>query len=181
MPFLSTSPLACLGIAATLSIALGLPNALAEDPAPGQFPILAATDTDGLKAKDGQKIIVWGKTTGSGRSQSGTNFVNFEDAEFYLITFKSDLAPFKDAEPADAYDGKRLVVTGVVSIYKDKPQFKLTNPEQVKVLGDDEAWPTAPAAEEKAEAPAETAKPEAAAKTEEPRKKPPVDPKLYFK
>ena len=188
MPTLSPFPsapfrLACLGLAAALPLSLGLPKAEAEETTPGQFPILAATDTDGLKAKDGQKIIVWGKTTGSGKSQSGTNFVNFEDAEFYLITFKSDLAPFKEAEPADAYDDKRLVVTGVVSIYKDKPQFKLTDPEQVKILADDEAWPTAPAAEEKAEAPAETAtpKPEATAKTEEPRKKPPVDPKLYFK
>lgn len=184
MPTLFSSlRFAGLGLAALGQVALATSQAVADESTPGQFPILAATDTEGLKAKDGQKIVVWGKTTGCGKSQSGTNFVNFEDAEFYLITFKSDLAPFDDEEPADAYDGKRLVVTGVVSIYKDKPQFKLTSPDQVKILAEDDPWPSAPAAEEKAEAPAEKAssKVEAPAKTEEPRKKPPVDPKLYFK
>lgn len=164
---------------------LFLSPAWSQEGTPGQHPILSATDTDGLKAKDGQKVIVWGKTEGSGKSQSGTNFVNFEGAEFYLITFKSDLTPFKDAEPADTYDEKRIVVTGVVSVYKDKPQIKLTDPEQVKVLKEDEAWPTAPAPESETTAETNTATkpaPEGSGKTEEtPRKKPPVDPKLYFK
>lgn len=150
-----------------------------------RYPILAATDTGALKAKDGQKVVVWGTTEGSGKSQSGTNFVNFEGAQFYLITFKSDLDPFQDAEPADAYDKKRLVVTGVVSVYKDKPQIKLTHPDQVQILKEDEAWPQTPApdsddsdsatAAEKTPSKTETATPE------EPKKKPPVDPKLYFK
>ena len=118
--------------------------AIAQDTAaPSEFPIYAATDVDGIRAKEGQKVMVWGETTGSGKSSSGMNFVNFKDTEFYLVTFKTDLKPFGDAEPADAYDGKRIVVTGVISIYKDKVQIKLTSPDQVKILADDEAWPKA--------------------------------------
>jgi len=150
----------------------------------GSAPVVAATDTAELKAKDGQKVIVYGETARTGKSQSGMNFVNFSGAEFSLVTFKSDLGPFKDGEPADVYDGKRLVVTGVISIYKDKPQIKLTSPDQVRVLAGDEAWPAATspkAAREKAVPAAAKPVAEPAKGAEEPKKKPPVDPKLYFK
>lgn len=167
-----------------LAAAAGLPlSAVAQDAA-AALPIFAATETAALKGKDGQKIVVYGETARSGKSQNGMNFVNFAGAEFYLIAFKSDLGAFKDGEPADVYDGKRLVVTGVVTIYKDKPQIKLTSPDQVRVLAADEAWPQAAApAQTAAPAPAVPANPApAAAKSaEEPKKKPPVDPKLYFK
>ncbi|MCB1232546.1 MAG: hypothetical protein KDN19_20025 [Verrucomicrobiae bacterium] len=166
--------------------AFGVMSAFSADEAtPSQYPILAATDTEALMAKDGQKVIVWGETTGSGKSGSGTNFVNFKGAEFYLITFKSDLKPFGDAEPSDAYDGKRLAVTGVVSVYKGKPQIKLTEPDQVRVLAEDEPWPkpmtkaeTAAAATEE---PASKSTAEKPAAEEAPKKKPPVDASKYFK
>lgn len=169
-----------LPLAYTAGLAL---SATAQD-ATVSLPILAATETAALKGKDGQKVVVYGETARSGKSQSGMNFVNFADAEFYLVAFKSDLVAFKDGEPADLYDGKRLVVTGVVTIYKDKPQIKLTSPDQVRVLAADEAWPQTPAPSQTAApaAPAPASPAPAAAKSpEEPKKKPPVDPKLYFK
>ncbi len=145
---------------------------------------LEASKTAELKAKEGQVVTVYGKTTGSGKSGSGMNFVNFSDAEFYLVTFRSDLTQFPDGEPADVFDEKRIAVEGVVSIYKDKPQIKLTDPKMVTVLEADQEFPpkkmktvekTEPKEpEQKKEAPQKT-------KPEEPKKKPPVDPKKYFK
>ncbi len=54
------------------------------------------------------------------------------------MTFKSDLGPFTEGEPADIYEGKHLSVTGVIGIYKDAPQIKLLDPKQVKTS--DEAF-----------------------------------------
>lgn len=146
---------------------------------------IAADKTDDLKAKEGQKIIVYGETEGSGKSGSGMNFVNFKGAEFYLVTFKSDLKKFKDGEPADIFDDKRIAVEGVITVYKDKPQIKLVSPDSVTELGEDEEFPPKldkQTADQK-EKPAVVKK--AVEKSEdkpvEPKKKPPVDPKKYFK
>jgi hypothetical protein len=145
---------------------------------------LKATDTEELKAKDGQKVTVHGETAGTGKSSSGTNFVNFKGGEFYLITFKSDLHLFPEGEPADLFGGKRLAVTGVMSIYQGKPQFKLTSPDQVRILEAGEEFPpkqqkTKVEPKPKAspqKAPAPEPKPE-----EESKPRPPVDSSEYFK
>ena len=148
---------------------------------------LAADKTEELMAKDGQKITVYGETHGSGKSSSGMNFVNFKGAEFYLVTFKSDVDEFEDGEPADVYDEKRLAVTGLVSIYKEKPQIKLTSPDQVRILEEGEEFPPPGAAKAEEDKREEKPMPKKAAeksddgKKEEPKIKPPVDPKKYFK
>lgn len=145
---------------------------------------LAAGETEALLAKEGQKVVVHGETTGSKKSASGTNFVNFKDAAFFLVTFKSDLGQFPEGEPSDAYEGKRIAVEGAIAIYQGKPQIKLTDPDQVTILAPDAVFPppakmdapTAPAkAAEEEPAPAPKAAPEA------PKRKPPVDPAEYFK
>lgn len=162
-------------------VALGVPGLHADEKL-----YLAANETEALVAKEGQKVVVHGRTKGSGKSGSGTNFVNFDGAEFFLVTFKSDLTRFPDGEPADVYEGKRLAVEGAVSIYQGKPQIKLTDPKQVALLEDDAVFP--PPSENK-EAPAASAKPMPEEKTdpagepapEAPKRKPPVDPSEYFK
>ncbi|MCP5539206.1 MAG: hypothetical protein H7A53_03035 [Akkermansiaceae bacterium] len=150
------------------------------------LPILEASQTEEIKAKDGQKIIVHGSTERSGKSGSGTNFVNFKGAEFYLITFKSDLAPFAEGEPSDLYANKRIAVVGVVSLYQGKPQIKLTSPDQVKIIAEGEVFPPkkdAAAGEKPAEKPVEVAEaksaPEAAPAA--PKESAPVDWRRYFK
>lgn len=167
-----------------LLLAIALPAFLQADEKPAIY--IDAKDTEELMAKDGQKVTVYGETTGSGKSSSGMNFVNFKGADFYLVTFKSDLDQFEDGEPADIYDGKRLAVTAVLSIYKEKPQIKLTSPDQVVILEDGVEFPP-PGAEAEEEKPGEKKvgkKEEKVAEKpteEEPKKKPPVDPKKYFK
>ncbi len=173
-------------LAATAALSylfLSLATGADDEPLPSVYPIFPATDIEALTAKDGQKVIVYGETDGSGKSGGGTNFVNFKDSSFYLITFKSDLKAFGDAEPADAYDGKRVAVTGVVSIYQGKTQIKLTDPEQVRILAEDEPWPKSPpaVAAPRTEPTAKPTAPAPAAGEESPKKKPPVDAGKYFK
>lgn len=167
-------------------IAVFLIAAFATLPAIAQDKLyIAANETESLVAKEGQKVVVYGETKGSGKSASGTNFVNFKDAVFFLVTFKSDLGQFSEGEPAEIYEGKRVAVEGAISIYQGKPQIKLSDPKQITVLAPDAVFPPETAA--KAE-PAETGKPamekpapgEIPA-TETPKRKPPVDPSEYFK
>ncbi len=146
---------------------------------------LAAGDTEALLAKEGQKVVVHGESMGSKKSASGTNFVNFKDATFFLVTFKSDLPQFSEGEPADLYDGKRLAVEGAVAIYQGKPQIKLTDPKQVTILAADAVFPPPAGAKPESAAPAkvmtEKPEPETAPAPETPKRKPPVDPAEYFK
>ncbi|NLT71583.1 MAG: hypothetical protein GXX91_12945 [Verrucomicrobiaceae bacterium] len=145
---------------------------------------LEATRTADLVAKEGQKIVVYGETAGSAKSASGTNFVNFKGSEFSLVTFKSDLGLFPEEEPYLAYDAKRIAVEGVITLYRDKPQIKLTDPNQITVLAPDAVFPPPVTKKEKpAAAPAKNkTNPSAAAPDPEPAKpKPPVDPSEYFK
>ena len=73
------------------------------------------------------------------------------------------------------------------SIYKEKPQIKLTSPDQVRILEEGEEFPppgAAKAGEERGEEkpmPKKAAEKSDEGKKEEPKKKPPVDPKKYFK
>tara|TARA_R110000850_G_scaffold25755_20_gene74009 strand:- start:59 stop:574 length:516 start_codon:yes stop_codon:yes gene_type:complete len=145
---------------------------------------LAAKESDSLKSMEGQKITVHGKTEGSRKSPSGTNFVNFTGTEFSLVTFKTDLHQFKNGEPSEVYDGMRIAVEGVIAIYQDKPQIKLTSPEQITIIAEGAEFPPPQAPEAKPEektTPEPPAKPEEEPKPEEPARKPPVDPSEYFK
>jgi len=151
----------------------------------GEKIYLEAAKTAELIAKEGQKVVVFGETGGSGKSASGTNFVNFRDAEFFLVTFKTDLVQFKEGEPHLLYDGKRLAVEGTIAIYRGKPQIKLTAPEQVIVLEPDAVFPPPVNTEAKSTVPDNTKKeapvPSKETVPETPAKKPPVDPSEYFK
>lgn len=143
---------------------------------------LAAGETEALMAKEGQLVVVHGQAEGSAKSPGGTNFVNFREAEFFLVTFKTDLGQFPDGEPAEVYEGKRLAVEGVVSIYQGKPQIKLTDPAQVTVLAPDAVFPP-PRSADDADVPSRPMAEEPAAEPapEPAKRKPPVDPSEYFK
>lgn len=145
---------------------------------------LKAAETEELVAKEGQKVIVYGETENSAKTSSGANFVNFKGAEFYLITFKSDVTEFPEGEPFDVFDGKRIAVEGAVSVYQGKPQIKLTSPEQITILSADEVFPPVAekvkeAAPEKPEMKGEETPAEVPAE-EEPKRKPPVDASEFF-
>ena len=147
---------------------------------------LAASEDKEIAGMEGEKVTVYGISKDSSKSASGTNYVNFDDSEFHLVTFASDLDQFKDGEPYEIYNDKRIAVDGVISIYKGKPQIKLTSSDQIKFLTEDEVFPPVKAEPEKVIEP----KPEEMKKApltpqnpaeEKARPKPPVDSKLYFK
>lgn len=146
------------------------------------LPTFKASDTQSIIAKSGQKITVRGTVSSVRKSNSGTNFVNFENSEFYMVTFKSDLPAFTKGEPADLYQGKYLAVTGVISLYNGKAQIKLNHPSMVKIIGKGEPFPE----------PEKNTKPVRAKKlpvtktinkspTDKKKKAAPVDSKKYFK
>ncbi len=147
-------------------------------------PIFDASDSPAIAAKEGQKITVRGVVSSVRKSRGGTNFINFADSEFYLVTFKSDLQAFDKGEPADLFRGKHLAVTGVVSIYQGKPQMKLNHPGMVEVVDPDapEENPAKPSPSSKDGEEKETVKKtEPKSKPNAKKKRPPVDPKKYFK
>lgn len=145
-------------------------------------PVFKSSDTQSIIAKDGQKITIQGIVSTVRKSNGGTNFINFEDSEFYLVAFKSDLKAFENGEPADLYRGKHLTVTGVTSIYKGKPQMKLSHPDMVKIVNPDEADP-APIKKKRLDPPSPKKPIKTPQKVDSTNKKKraPVDPKKYFK
>jgi len=195
-PFAMVLGLGLLAVGSlTLDVGAKDETAAATDSA---LPILAASETEALIQKEGQKVTVIGKCERTGKSRGGTNFVNFVDGDFTLVTFKSDLGPFSEGEPADIYKGKHLSVTGVIEIYKDAPQIKLIDPEQVTASDEPFEMPDADsetktdelaAAEAakkagmdaKAAADGEAKKDGEPAADEKGKPKPPVDPRKYFK
>jgi hypothetical protein len=146
---------------------------------------LDASESEAISAKEGQAVIVYGVATGSGKSASGTNFVRFGESEFYLVTFKSDLDPFTEGEPYEIYEGKRLAIQGIISLYQNKPQIKLTSPEQVTILADDAVYPPVAVPPAKAstvtKSSEEPTSPSAETTTPVEKPKPPVDPSEYFR
>ena len=164
----------------TCLLAITCSIAAAEDT--GEFPIFKTSDTESILAKAGQKITVRGTVSEARKSKGGTNFISFINSEFYLVTFKSDLKAFKNKEPADLYKKKHLAITGVISIYKNKPQMRLNHPNMVKIISEDEPI-LAPEKVKKRNTTKRqplTQSPEKL--TAEIKKQiPPVDPKKYFK
>lgn len=145
-------------------------------------PTFKASDTQSIIAKNGQKITVFGTVSSVRKSNSGTNFINFKNSDFYLVTFKSDLIAFEKGAPADLYQGKDLAVTGVISLYQGKAQIKLNHPDMVKVITEDSPLPKPKKAQtpkkpktQPEDTPSDKSLPKKKKKTA------PVDSKKYFK
>lgn len=104
-------------------------------------PFLSCEDTDAILAHEGQHITLYGWVEKVEKSAAGTNFIRFRNATISLVTFKSDLGQFAKGEPIVLYEGKRLAVQGVVSLYRKKPRIKLSDPAQVTLLAADAVFP----------------------------------------
>ncbi|MEX2580079.1 MAG: hypothetical protein WD342_13555 [Verrucomicrobiales bacterium] len=167
------------------AVALAFGACLSSSPADEKIYV-ASTDTERILSEEGRKVVVHGETGGSTKSSSGTNFVGFDEAEFQLVTFKSDLDQFEEGEPHEIYDGKRVAVEGTVSVYRDRPQIKLTSPAQVTLLERDEPFPPKPVVKDDREPKpdeeeAATEKSDEKSEPEPEKRKPPVDPSEFFK
>jgi DNA/RNA endonuclease YhcR with UshA esterase domain len=78
------------------------------------------------------------------KSTGGTTnwYLNSEDSfkdgkNFTVFIPKDSVEKFKKnkiEDPAVAYKGKTIHVTGTVTLNKEKPQIKVEDPEQIKIL-----------------------------------------------
>ena len=89
-------------------------------------------------AKDsvGKTITVCGEVTGSSVSKNGTHFLNFGDdypnQQFTAVIYE-DYAKLFPTPPAEYYRGKQICVTGVIKLYKEKPEIEVEKPEQISL------------------------------------------------
>jgi DNA/RNA endonuclease YhcR with UshA esterase domain len=78
----------------------------------------------------------------SATSREGVCFLNseedFKDAKNFTVFIDKDvLAKFKEAkveDPAAHFKGKTVQVKGKVTLYRDRPQIKLSGPDAITVV-----------------------------------------------
>jgi DNA/RNA endonuclease YhcR with UshA esterase domain len=132
-----------------LLLAALLPLSLAaQEPVRPISPALAAK-------KVNQKVVVQMevKSTGGNTARYLNSAADFRDASNFAIYVPSaNVEKFRQTimqDPAVYYKGKMIVVTGVVTLDREKPQIKAENPSQIKVVGNDDS-PASPKARQPA-------------------------------
>ncbi len=113
---------------------------------------VSAKDAVALRALVGRQATVFGRVTGTNvANRSGHHFLNFENPEFTVICFASDLVKFSSGQPAERYRGRDVEITGLVERYRDKLQIRLREPAQIRILASPPAKPGEPTAASKVE------------------------------
>src|SRR6185436_13114819 len=85
------------------------------------------TTPDSAKYFEGSLKIVCGHVSGTYTGKSGAIFINFEKpfphSEFSAVIMPGDTAKFKKWNPAVYLKDKDVCVTGMIKMYKDKPEI----------------------------------------------------------
>jgi DNA/RNA endonuclease YhcR with UshA esterase domain len=114
----------------TLVLALVLPFGLAFTAAPALAQSIAATDAP---AHVGQTVTVEGSVSNVHQIPNGITFIDiggrYPDNAFTAVILAGDAKKFPDVT---SFNGKTVDVTGVVQLYKGKPEIALTDPAQIK-------------------------------------------------
>ncbi len=113
---------------------LGLSLASADDPANSIGPAEAA--------KKVNAVVTLRMEVKSATLREGVCFLNseenFRDAKnFTLFIVKEALAKFREAkieDPAAHFKGKTVQVQGKVTLYRDRPEIKVSGPDAIKVV-----------------------------------------------
>jgi len=78
------------------------------------------------------------KSTGGTSNCYLNSAANYQDAANFAVFIPEDaLEKFKLArieKPKEFYKGKMIQVTGTVTLYKEKPQIRVDDPAQIKVV-----------------------------------------------
>ena len=113
-----------------LCFSLFLPWAalMAEEVAP---PVVIAPSE--AAAHVGKMVTVKGKVEGQKTSKSGNTYLNF-GGRFPNHTFSCLLRSKNFPEAIPPYEGQEVEVTGMVSLYEEKPQIELTATSQIRVV-----------------------------------------------
>jgi hypothetical protein len=111
-----------------------------------------AQDVPALRTLAGRSVTVCGRVTGTAVSDSsGHHFLNFDNREFSVICFATDLGNFATGKPAELYKGRDVEITGVLERYREKLQIRLRDPAQIKIVAATAAKPPASAGPPKVE------------------------------
>ena len=82
----------------------------------------------------GEFVSVKGFVANVYQSKKGNIFLNFgkqyPDQTFAAVIFSKDTSKFNNIK---AFEGKIVVVTGVVQLYKGHPEIILNDPDQIKI------------------------------------------------
>ncbi len=106
-------------------------------------PRVSAGDIEGVKKLIGKKAVVFGKVISAREVEKpGMSFLELDGGKFTIVCFKDNYSKFPDAQsPAKLYKGKDIEITGDIFEYKGKsgkgdakPEIKLTEPAQIKVI-----------------------------------------------
>jgi DNA/RNA endonuclease YhcR with UshA esterase domain len=102
--------------------------------------VIPITDTAVLKARVGKSVSVSGKVSRVGMSKSGMIvFINFEGVPsggFSAVVRSANLPDIEQAAGANldvALPGRKIRVSGPISLYKEAPQIELKSADQIKV------------------------------------------------
>ena len=96
---------------------------------------IPASQAAKIKEAKGTSISVSGRVAKANISTGGTHFLNFAGTDFKVVCLADLANRFPNGGPAALYKDKDIVVKGVVELYKGSPQIKISNPEQVRVIG----------------------------------------------
>jgi hypothetical protein len=125
------------------AVAAAAPRPVASVAAPGgQKPLLDASNLELLKRHMGQRVDVMGSVVhhhvagkGFGRSLVLLNFGAYPEHSLTVVLRPPALKAFQHSgmDP-QAFVGKRIKVSGVLTSYKGKPQIEVEGPAQIQVL-----------------------------------------------
>jgi len=104
----------------------------------GKIDAIDALDSEKLGKLVGQIVTVQGTIAETFLSEkSDTRFFSFDKKREKLafVIFKSAMKNFeKVGEPLEFYRHKKVQVTGVLTLYKEKPSMVVTKPEQIVLV-----------------------------------------------
>lgn len=93
---------------------------------------------DSVSKYKGKTITVCAKVTDTyvSKTDEGTTFINFgkpyPKSSFTVVIFETDLSNFKYT-PSVYLKDKNVCITGLVKIYKGKPEMIVNKEEQIKI------------------------------------------------
>jgi hypothetical protein len=103
-----------------------------------QISLAQVVSLDSIAKYEGKSITVCSKVMGIyvSKNEKKVTYINFgnpyPDNTFTAVIFEKDLPNFK-YNPAEYLKDKNVCITGIVKIYRGKPEIIITDEEQLKI------------------------------------------------
>lgn len=109
------------------------PAAVEEKSAPAES--ITVEQADKIQANLDKEVSIIGTPNAKSTiAKSGHMFLNFDQSNFVVFCFNASVAKFPDDKKPAALIGKKIKVTGKLTLYKEKPQMAIRTPEQIEIL-----------------------------------------------